>query len=357
MKYINGIEVNDYDSVVKSEYPYNMYGNGTALDKIDYAIISENHNPEYLLCYPKIKERWNQLGIKCILVKIDIATEDPNKSSPYMEQNIDGKWKGPTGSVNEVNLKRTDDFGNIVVSLRVNFPLPKVLHRWFGFTIARFWIAAHNELSDKILVISDGDLIPINKKYIYQLAYRFPLCELICRNRVLVCSNMYAEGNFPATFTYGLGSTFKKLFSECDDKLSFDDLIKFAEDRAWYLSKMYLTEEQLMNYLYKKYDNICKWAGNRMYTEHGQDMNNLYDHQIDLLNCPQDLAPFVEFHSFSTTSMSINNRWDRLFHLLSEYDKMDITPNCWFYNTVIYKWRDTKVTKNGLVILGDEYDK
>lgn len=302
----------------------------TKLNKIDYAIISVDDNPEYADCISNVQNRWNQLGIGTIVLKVHKG-----------RHNV---WRR--------DIILTPNTLNHEIHLYCNDLNPRVLHKYFVTTIVRFWFASHPMLLDKVLVISDADLIPINKRYIFQPAYKFPMNQLLSDGK-LVCTNQYAEGDFPSTFTYGLGSTWKSLF---DFDSSLQSVIDKAEEYAWESHTMYLREEQYMNHLYREHDNICIGVGNRFYREGVQEMNNLYDHQIDFLNSPTDLAPFVELHSFSATSMSKNNRWYKLFRLLEDYDKLDICPNCWFWNTLPDPWRDTVVTKNGLVILGDEYD-
>lgn len=298
--------------------------------KIDYAVISNNRNPEYTKLFPYIQKRWNQLGIKTILVDVmgidDTLATDPCKAS---------------------GIK--DHFGNIAYPIHLP-TAPKILDRWFEIMISRFWIATHECFRDSVLVISDGDLFPINKKYIYQPSYKIDMYDTVNRRNCLVTTNQYPNGQSLATYTYGLGSTFNNVIN-CQ---SLKDLYKLAESLCYKKAKFYANDEHIMNYIYDTWiGRVCK-IQNRKWLGMVQEMNNLYDYQIDLLNSWQDLCPFIEFHNMRASTMT-EERWNKLFKLLEGFDKYNITPNNWFFESIIDPWTDTIITKNGELILGDEY--
>lgn len=303
--------------------------------KIDYAIISNNQNPEYKDIFPYIQKRWNQLGIKTIYI-------DCFESSP-VETFID---------------IRNKDNGNI--EIRYDYPSlghDRLLDRWFEIMIARFYIAAKLEfLRDKVLVISDGDLLPINRKAVFCPSIQLSGGNFsnIINDGGIVTTCMYPFGESLATYTYGLGETFHKLLPF----LSIYDLYKDAETFVHKSARMYCNDEYYMNHRYRITSEVTLYAlRNRKWIEGMQQMNNLYYYQIPLLMSWVDLCPFVEFHGMRKSVMD-NYMWDRLFKLLEEYDKYDITPNNYFYESIKTEdlWRDTMITKQGLLIPGDEYD-
>jgi hypothetical protein len=165
---------------------------------------------------------------------------------------------------------------------------------------------------------------------------------------------MYPNGNALATYTYGLGRSFKQLRYKYD---GFMDLVKSAEDYAWSKGRMYMMEEEFLNHLYDNYPGMIK-LDNRKWVEMCQEMNNLYYYQIELLQSWQDLCPFIEFHGMRTSLMT-DEMWHKFFTLLEEYDEYDVTPPNWFWRTIHKqdRWRDTMITKEGGLILGDEYEK
>jgi hypothetical protein len=50
-------------------------------------------------------------------------------------------------------------------------------------------------------------------------------------------------------------------------------------------------------------------------------------------------------------STMTEERWNKLFKLLEGYDKYDITPNNWFFESIENPWRDTLITKNGELLI------
>lgn len=311
---------------------------GSPLKYIDYAIISNDQNPEYVNLFPYIRKRWNQLGIKTIYVDVKIRTE--------LEYDQFG-----TISIRH----RNDKFGNIVLKLEIP-KSPRILHRYFDVMIARFYVATLEEFRTNRIIIADGDLFPINKKYIYQPSFTRDMEDCIGYNNMksLITTNMYADGTPLATYMYGYGEAFYTMMGY---PKSIEDVYRYAESLAWKYAKIYANDEHIINMMIKHAvpDIALFQIANRKWVEQSQEMNNLYDYQLDLLQGWQDLCPFLEFHNMRASTMT-EERWEKLFSLLEEYDKYDITPNNWFYETINNPWRDTIITKEGYLILGDEYE-
>lgn len=287
-------------------------------------ITSNNQNLGYINLFPWIKKRWDQLGIKSIYV----SCSDTDKF--YHPEDTE------------------------VIEFKISNNTPLLLDKHFEETMSRFWIASTLQ-TDETVVISDGDLMPINKKYIYKPGYNIDI-ESMTKLGNLVSTNIYPTGDILATYIYGKPRYFKELlFPEFD---TFEEVLEDANELAYNTGTMFLKEEKYLN---RKLKQLGYWESrivrtdNRNWTEKCQEMNNLYQYQIDLLKTPGDLAPFIEFHGMRSQYMTVN-RWTKLFDLLSEFDKLDITPNNYFWSTVKDKWKDTIITKDGYVVLGDEYN-
>jgi hypothetical protein len=297
-----------------------------------YAIIANDQNPEYKDLFPRIKKRWNQIGIKTVYI-------DCHKTT------------------NSSGFSRTEDRkGNITYTLHVSENLiPRVLFRWDWVMLARYFIAAQIGFEDDILIISDGDLYPINKQYIYRPSITLPdswMKTVLSKSLVSTC--MYPEGYPLATFTYGYGKIFQKLAN-----LKVNSYISYLDncaEQCWKHSNMYASDEHIEWWLSQ--ENKVNWRilTNRKWIEAVQEMNNLYDYMIPKLRSWRDLSPFIEFHNMRASTMT-NKLWNKLEKLLKEFDEMEITPNNYFYEMIDKPWRDTRITRQGELILGDEYDE
>lgn len=323
------------------------------LKKPDYAIISNNQNPEYTKLFPYIQKRWNQLGIKTVLVSC-------HEDNDYLP----------------LNTYIEDDFGNITFKVKVNSPgQHEVLHRYFRIMMSRFYVAAVlPQLQDKLLVISDGDLFPINQRYILQPSCNVDIEEVCVKRNGIVTTNQYPNGKSLATYVYGKGSTFTRLFdihpTELkafakyriqdgrfnDHDLGYGSFLSTCSDLAWRMARIYANDEHILNYFLDTFNGEVYKCKNRKWLEQVQEMNNLYDYQIDMLKTPFDLCPFIEFHNMRSSTMT-EDRWNKLFGLLEEFDKYPITPNNYYYESIDHPWTDTIISKDGELILSqDNYE-
>lgn len=286
--------------------------------KIDYAVISNDQNPEYKNLFPYIQKRWNQMGIKTI----------------YLDCHIN---EGVGSLFEPLFVGETDKFGNITFNVTLGDHPDKVLWKHFRTTILRFWFVNKfgDAYNDIVLIMSDGDLFPINKQYIYKPSVMIDMDKSLMSNH-LVTTNHYIDHNFLATYTYGTGVAFKKLLPFT----TFNDLIYDATNVAWKNGWMYLMEEQYLNYMVNmKHMVVVDKVLNRIEKEMVHEMNNLYEFQIDYLNRWQDLCPFIEFHNMRASTMT-KEKWNKLFKLLAEYDMFEITPPNYYYELIPEPWKD-----------------
>lgn len=309
--------------------------------KIDYAIISNNQNVEYTGLFPYIRDRWNSLGIKTIYIN---CFEDESITD-----------------LKDTDLEPVpDEKGNLHIDYPYK-PLGKdrLLDKWFEIMISRFWVAGLDQFLNKTLVISDGDLYPINR-----LAVTCPSVILdhnkfksYIDNGYLVTTCLYPFGDSLATYTYGKGSTFSKVLPYA----RISEVYKDAEQYVRSTARMYANDEYYINHKYRQASDKLAISGviqlrNRLWREGFQQMNNLYHYQIPLLKTWEDLCPFVELHGMRLSDMR-GKHWSHLLSLLEEYDKHQITPPNYFYESIKREdlWKDTIITKQGLLIPGDEY--
>lgn len=296
-----------------------------------YAIIANDQNPEYKDLFPRIKKRWNQLGIKTVYI-------DCYKT-------------------NDSGYSRTEDRnGNITFTLHVPIDMiPRVLFRWDWVMLARYFFAAQPGFDNDIMIISDGDLYPINKQYIFRPSIKLPESWMeTTLSDSLVSTCMYPEGYPLATYTYGTGKVFRKVIKKYE---FYTDFLDYCAEMCWKHSNMYASDEHIVWWLAKEH-KFLKWEvlSNRKWIEAVQEMNNLYDYMIPKLRSWRDLCPFIEFHNMRASTMT-NRLWNKLEKLLKEFDEMEITPNNYFYEMIDKPWRDTRITRQGELILGDEFDE
>lgn len=318
--------------------------------KIDYVIIANNQNYEYKGMTHYMITRWNQLGVKVLYLNcFDYGTPSWGKHYHINREQF--------SMLDKCRKELETSNGNLIID--IDLPkYPKVVQRWFPLMISRWMIASvWDFLQDKVVYIGDGDDFPINKTTIYEPAYGVDLNQLTRVEKKVVSTACYWDGRSLAS-QYALGSTFRKILPFN----SIEEVIADCEKENWRRGMMYATDEWYMNWQYDKFvvkgkNTILHKVKNYIWAEGTKDMFNLTVNQIDLISKPLQLSPFISFHGARTSQMT-DKKWNKLLDLCIQFDKYNIVPPNYYYETIPEKdrWRDTVITKDGYVMLGDEYD-
>ena len=290
---------------------------------IDYVIISCDQNPDYKNLMPYCIKRWNDLGVKVIYIDIDEDHINPDFNM----------------------VKIPMDYGYLIKLPKFN-PYPKVLHRYFYITITRFIAACDPDLSKKVITISDADLFVVNKNLYLKPGINNNLIQEVTNQNKLVCLTKYCsdytnppelmsidEGfyHYPnACNQIALGETWQLCLNDMFIQ-GVNSVMRFAEEMAWNIGRVYMNEEHYISQLYEnKLDKLIVYE-NRIENCREAHMFTLKDHQLKNIHSWHDLCPFIEFHGIRPSYTS-NQFFDKFFNLVDDFDRYDIPCPNYFYN-------------------------
>jgi hypothetical protein len=165
-------------------------------NKIKYVLLSTNDNPLYIQFWPVVATAWRNFGVEPLL---SLVTDRPYSEWSWMEE-----------------------YGKVY-----NFSVRKEIPEKNWSTFCRFYLYYLNQ--DDISIVSDMDMIPMNKEYLLTLPKDFHNTDqLLVKGYecylpyVNSWSGPISNPKFPGCYMIAKGSTWKDIINPND--LKFDDL-------------------------------------------------------------------------------------------------------------------------------------
>jgi hypothetical protein len=172
---------------------------------IDYVIVSSDNNPTYLDFWDITKKMWCDLvGIKPVLLKI-------SDKDNY-----------------------TDNGDNIVIEVKAI----ENINTGLQSQIIRLFCSKYFE--NKNILISDIDMIPLNKSYFINSVSKYD-----DDSTIIYSSDAYGGHRYPMCYVLSNSETFNKIF-ELDNHPNFESFANYLienENNGWNTDELYLTKK------------------------------------------------------------------------------------------------------------------
>lgn len=244
--------------------------------KLSLAVVSSNENEDYLSCFPIVKEMWNKIvGIDCKLILV--ASQIPEK---YM------KYK--------------DDI--------ILFKPIKKIHTTFISQCIRYLYPALMNNIDGGIIVSDIDMVPLNKDYFINSIHTFNNTDFVSYrdvvlkdNQIVICYNVALYHVYSSIFNINTENDIVNLLKKWYNDIKFD---------GKHGGKGWNTDQKLL------YDYVMKWNNiTKSYKYLSDDITNF--RRLSRGN------PYIENILNNENSEIIKNNKYCDFHMLMPFYKYE----------------------------------